>query len=397
MIRTAEGPSISASADAATDEQAIRFLHELVATPSVHPNEAAASHLFAQTAVDLGLTAHVDEAGNGIALAAPNADALRRGGSLDDAERVRAPEIVLLGHIDTVSGDVPVRLEDGVLHGRGSVDAKGPLAAMLFAAARARPSVPVSIRVVAATGEETAVSPGARHIAPALRPDACIIGEPSGWDGVTLGYKGRLLVRLTLELPSGHSAGPEASPTDAAVQWWNAALRRVERLNTEHTTVFTQIQASLRSIHTESDGLYDRCTLTAGFRLPTWMPPQTLEAAMRNLETEASITASLEFSGHESAHESPRNDPVARAIGASIRHEGARPRPKRKTGTSDMNVVAPVWDCPIAAYGPGDSALDHTPHEHLHIDEYLRSIRILTRAIESLAEELASRDNQPTE
>ena len=32
-------------------------------------------------------------------------------------------EIVLLGHIDTVPGHIPVRIEDGVLHGRGSVDA----------------------------------------------------------------------------------------------------------------------------------------------------------------------------------------------------------------------------------------------------------------------------------
>ena len=34
--------------------------------------------------------------------------------------------IVLLGHIDTVPGDIPVRIENGILHGRGAVDAKGP-------------------------------------------------------------------------------------------------------------------------------------------------------------------------------------------------------------------------------------------------------------------------------
>jgi LysW-gamma-L-lysine carboxypeptidase len=49
-----------------------------------------------------------------------------------------------------------------------------------------------------------------------------------------------------------------------------------------------------------------------------------------------------------------------------------------------------VWQCPIAAYGPGDSALDHTPGEHLVIDEYLRAIGVLTRAVESLASELVA-------
>ena len=50
-----------------------------------------------------------------------------------------------------------------------------------------------------------------------------------------------------------------------------------------------------------------------------------------------------------------------------------------KTGTSDMNVVAPVWQCPIVAYGPGDSALDHTPHEHLELDEYWTAVLVLER------------------
>ena len=38
-------------------------------------------------------------------------------------------DIVLLGHMDTVPGDIPIRREGDVLYGRGSVDAKGPLAA----------------------------------------------------------------------------------------------------------------------------------------------------------------------------------------------------------------------------------------------------------------------------
>src|SRR5260370_6981881 len=44
--------------------------------------------------------------------------------------------IILLGHMDTVGGVIPVRLQDGALYGRGAVDAKGPLAAFLSAAAR---------------------------------------------------------------------------------------------------------------------------------------------------------------------------------------------------------------------------------------------------------------------
>ena len=49
-----------------------------------------------------------------------------------------------------------------------------------------------------------------------------------------------------------------------------------------------------------------------------------------------------------------------------------------------MNVVGPIWNCPIIAYGPGESALDHTPDERLNLGEYLRAIRVLASVLEAL-------------
>ncbi len=107
---------------------------------------------------------------------------------MDDVGNVRAPGngILLTSHIDTVPGDVPVKLEDGILHGRGSVDAKGPLAAMAVAA------VETGASFVGVVGEETD-SRGARHLVEdADEPEFVVNGEPSGWDAVTLGYRGFL-------------------------------------------------------------------------------------------------------------------------------------------------------------------------------------------------------------
>jgi LysW-gamma-L-lysine carboxypeptidase len=49
-----------------------------------------------------------------------------------------------------------------------------------------------------------------------------------------------------------------------------------------------------------------------------------------------------------------------------------------------MNVVGPVWGCPIVAYGPGDSRLDHTPDEHLDLAEFQRAIAVLAEVLAGL-------------
>src|SRR5260221_9007459 len=96
--------------------------------------------------------------------------------------------VVLLGHIDTVPGEIPVRVEDGELVGRGAVDAKGPLAA--FVAAATEPVAGVKVTVVGAVEEESPTSKGARHWATLPAPDWCVIGEHSGREGVTDALKG---------------------------------------------------------------------------------------------------------------------------------------------------------------------------------------------------------------
>ena len=73
-----------------------------------------------------------------------------------------------------------------------------------------------------------------------------------------------------------------------------------------------------------------------------------------------------------------------RAFLQAIRAEGLDPAFKVKSGTSDMNVVGPVWNCPILAYGPGDSSLDHTPNEHLDLAEYQQAIAVLARVLQLL-------------
>jgi LysW-gamma-L-lysine carboxypeptidase len=96
--------------------------------------------------------------------------------------------------------------------------------------------------------------------------------------------------------------------------------------------------------------------------------------------------AELTFGASDPPVRSEKNTPLVRALLRSIRAGGGKPRFKLKTGTSDMNVVGPAWGCPMVAYGPGDSVLDHTPREHVEIEEYQRAIEVLARVLVGLAE-----------
>jgi acetylornithine deacetylase/succinyl-diaminopimelate desuccinylase-like protein len=77
---------------------------------------------------------------------------------------------------------------------------------------------------------------------------------------------------------------------------------------------------------------------------------------------------------------------VARAFIAAIRATGQQATCKYKTGTSDMNVVGPIWGQNIVAYGPGDSRLDHTPQEHIRTAEYIHAIDVLESALRTIEE-----------
>lgn len=370
----------AAAPHAVSDEQALDLLRRMLEIESLSGSEGELAAFLVERMRGLGMEAWVDQAGNAVGLRGVRAPA----GHGADQPPVEV-DIALLGHMDTVPGRIPVRVEGGVLHGRGAVDAKGPLAAFILAAASADLPAGFRLAVIGATEEEAASSRGARHASRTFAPRRCLIGEPSGWDGLTLGYKGRLLAELSVEVPGSHSAGPEPTAAELACRWWHQVHDGALALNGTGAGVFDQVQPRLRSIASEHDGLHERASARVGFRLPPGVSPHELEALCREAASVLPGRARVSFEGHEFAVRAGRDTDLVRALTTAVRAEGGRPRLLVKTGTSDMNVVAPVWRCPIAAYGAGDSHLDHTPNEHIVLAEFLASVRVLRRALESLS------------
>ena len=262
-------------------QRAVDLIHGLVAIQSLSHREAAASAWLVGAMQSAGYErAFVDAAGNAVGEI-----------GAEDAPRT----LVLLGHIDTVPGNIPVRIEASaegdVLYGRGSVDAKGPLATFVAAAAGLTSAWArergIRIVVVGAVEEEAATSKGARFVAARFDgtrervPDACVIGEPSHWHRVTLGYKGRLLLDLDARQPMAHTAGPDASVATVVVDLWNWVSAHAARVNEGRDKAFDQLSPSLRRFITSTTAeMIDAVDAQIAWRLPLGVDPSAMVAEM---------------------------------------------------------------------------------------------------------------------
>lgn len=337
------------------------LLEALVRIPSVTGNEADAVAFLRQQAAADGFRVLDDAAGNFV------------------AEAGHGPRLLLfVGHIDTVAGHIPVRVEAGQLWGRGAVDAKGPLVAAYCAARRHLLSSSLTIRIVGAVDEE-GNSRGAKAVPADLRPEWIVIGEPSGVDAVTLGYKGIVRGAFTLSRPHHHGAHPGPTAVEDGIAFWQALAARFAFADT-----FDAVQGHLTRLDTSSDGLADNVVGHFNIRLPPGTRCMDIEATLQDAARTSGAHVAVE-ERVEPALASKRT-PLVAAFLRTVRQRGLTPRLLRKTGTADFNLFANRHPgVPIVAYGPGDPALDHTPQERVALADFGLAVHILDEVIAELA------------
>lgn len=313
--------------------------------------------------------AFIDEAGNAVGLMGQG-----------------PKQVVLLGHIDTVPGEIPVRqavvAPHTLLYGRGSVDAKGPLASFVDAVAQAGAFDGWQFVVIGAVEEEQD-SEGARFAATQYNPDFAIVGEPNRWDRVALGYKGSAWAELTVKRGQTHTASSETTAAEIAVETWWRVKSYVDSFNIDRTKVFDRLLLTLRGMESDSTDFEQCARLRIGVRLPVDVSPADWYSKLGEL-AQGEIVEPIGFA--VPAWKCEKNTKLVRAFLSAIRSQGGEPRFVYKTGTADLNIVAPVWGCPTLVYGPGDSALDHTPEEHIVMEDYAHSVNVLSCVLQELVE-----------
>ncbi len=198
-----------------TTEATLALACELIARPSVTPEDAGCLDLIAERLRPLGFTLERIDSGGVCNLWA------RRGSA--------APVLCFAGHTDVVppgpaeAWNTPPfepTLKDGVLYGRGAADMKSSLAAFVTAIERfvaTHPDHAGSIALLLTSDEEGVATHGTVMVVEALaargeRLDYCVVGEPTSvktlGDMIKNGRRGSLSGTMRVKGRQGHVAYP---------------------------------------------------------------------------------------------------------------------------------------------------------------------------------------------
>ena len=297
-----------------------------------------------------------------------------------------SPSILFCGHMDTVPGQIAVRDEGGKIHGRGAVDAKSSLAAMISA------SYDLGLRrtegkvIVAGVVDEERNARGIRRLLrESLTVDYAIFGEPSGLHNITFAYKGRLLLRIRCKTKTGHIGAKHLydNAGERSYELWNRLRRKLESRKSPHG-IFYSVTPCLTSIRSRRNmgSIPDQCTIRVDVRLPPTVKCaeglSLAEEAIKQFQDEnPNISVDLKVLDMVEPYVANRNAILMRALKESIKEVTSKPpRFVRKTGTGDMNIFGGETGIPVATYGPGDAHLSHTEDEYVEIEEYRASIEV---------------------
>ncbi len=299
------------------------------------------------------------------------------------------PRILLCGHMDTVPGQIPVRIDSGFLFGRGASDAKAPLISMLLACSEFKQRGTIIFAgVVDEEGNATGIKELVKNN---LSIDYAIFGEPSGINRITISYKGRIALKLTCDvLDSAHASAPWLSKNsiEEVFEVWKLLSAEISAKYDKTDNKSKSLSLSLTEISGGSSHNVtpQKCKVTIDIRVPNGVKCleilNHLDTSIRNISEMRKVKITYRIEDMTEAFEADHSSPLVRALSLSILDVcKVRSVLLRKTGTGDMNVLGNSLNIPVVTYGPGEPHVSHSKDERVEIQSYLTSIEIYNRAL----------------
>lgn len=322
---------------------------QLIDIPSVTGNEAAAGNFLAAHLEGLGYRVEKQE------VASNRFNVL--------ATAAGAPRIVFSTHMDTVPPFIPSREDEAHIYGRGSCDAKGIIAAQIFAAERLRAKGLNNVGLLFTVDEElSSAGAQAANTHPLARECRFLInGEPTD-NRLATGTKGSVRLMLTTAGRAAHSAYPEAGES------------AIEKL--------LDVLEDIRAVEWPSDSFFGATTCNIGVIAGGTRPNVIPEKAQAELQIRLAI-------GIEQVKRLITETVAGRAqIEYASAHDPVR---LFSAPGFDECVVRFTTDIPYLSHwgqalllGPGSILDAHTEDERVSKQELERAVELYVRLANSL-------------
>lgn len=282
----------------------LELLKNLIARPSLTPDDAGCQELIAARLAPLGF--HIEHL---------------RFGEVDNLWARRGkhgPLLVFAGHTDVVptgpleqwhSDPFVPTLRDGYLYGRGAADMKGGVAAMVTAAERyvgKHPSHTGSIAFLITSDEEGPSTHGTVKVVELLEArgekiDWCVIGEPTCThtvgDTIKNGRRGSLAGKLIVYGTQGHVAYPHLAANP--IHLFAAALAELCAQTWDQGNEFfppTTFQISNMHAGTGADNVIPGdLEVLCNFRFSTEVTPEQLKARVDDVLKKHDLNYDLDW------------------------------------------------------------------------------------------------------
>ncbi len=373
-----------------TFENALAFARDLIRIPALSGKEGEVAKRILLEMNDLGYDeTRIDDLGNVIGVVRG-----AQGG---------AP-VMLNCHMDVVAEGDPEAwehppfdavLSEGYLHGRGSMDIKGPLAIQTYVAAALKGQAQGDV-VVAHTVFEERGGWGMEHLLAnrEVEPAAVIIGEATQGD-ITTGHRGRGEVEVVLRGLAGHASAPERARN--ALTLVPPVLKALEdlagRQSVDPVLGAASLVATGIDILPESRNVVpDQAVVVVDWRV---LPESTHEELIQQLRDSISLylpevpsgmgveirmakERQEAYTGRSEVRDlytpgflMDADDPVilaaARAVGKRRGDGAAEIRPW--TFATDGGWSCGVFGIPTLGFAPGEERFAHTNRERLELEE----------------------------
>jgi LysW-gamma-L-lysine carboxypeptidase len=325
------------------------------------------------------------------------------------------PEILLVSHLDTIPGELPVIEKDGKIYGRGAVDCKPSLAAMVYSISQVNFEQEDIGKLVFAgiIREEDSLEGAKSFLKSNIQPDCALFGEPTKISQICIGYKGRLCIGYRVLSETGHvaSSWQYVNAVEVCLEIWNIIKAVCWQLTEKYCPekqpkkYFNKIIPNLTII---SGGVLTNCVpatceMHVDIRFPPNIKSEILLTEIRKSILdfkqvyEDNMKGKFQVQEHVSSliegFEANGDEMIVGALRWAIFNTTkVKPTLIKKTGTTFINMIGLHYGIPSITFGPGDPKLEHTNEEFIEIEEFIKCIEIYIKFISKVNENYRKRN-----